>query len=152
MTKFGVKNKEFNVYDVDIKKMLEVMCMESGCDINYDVEDLTSQELDKLTSSMQKQENLLLFSEINKLIQQVKELNKKLYDLETKKAQDEEGGKTDIFRLTDILSEKSVSEKNVPTFGIELTKHYSNLNLKLRSEIDKYIELLKEINLKFEKV
>lgn len=100
------------------------MCKDTGPDINYDVEDLTSQELEKLTSSMQKQQNLLLFSEINKLIQQVKELNKKLYDMETNKAQDEDGQKTDIFRfLSDNLSEKSVSDKNVPAFGIELTKH-----------------------------
>lgn len=78
MSKFGVKNTEFNHYDTDIKKMIDVMCKDSGPDVNYDVEDLTSQELEKLTSSMQKQENLLLFSEINKLIQQVKDLNKKL--------------------------------------------------------------------------
>lgn len=44
------------------------------------------------------------------------------------------------------------ADKNVATLGIELTKHYSNLNLKLRSEIDKQIELLKDTNLKFEKV
>lgn len=132
---------------------MEVLCIQNGCETSYDVEDLTFQELEKLTSSMQKQENLLLFSEINRLIQQVKELNKKLYDLETNHAMDDEGQKGDVFRfLTDNLNEKSVSDKNVATFGIELTKHYTILNLKLRAEIDKYISLLKDTNLKFEKV
>lgn len=78
MSKFGINKKEFTTYESDLQKMMHILSKENGSETNYDVEDLTFQELEKLTSSMQKQENLLLFSEINRLIQQVKDLNKKL--------------------------------------------------------------------------
>lgn len=50
---------------------------------------------------------------------------------------EDDGQKGDVFRMFGVDNLSNGADKNVATLGIELTKHYSNLNLKLRSEIDK---------------
>jgi len=72
--------------------------------------------IEQLTNEIRQEENLLMFSEINRLIQTIKKQNQTIQELENRNMQEEIHAHSELFKN---LSE----QKNMVEFGSRLTEH-----------------------------
>lgn len=91
--------------------------------------DISADNIEQMTKMLKEEENIMLFSEINKMVQTIKGLDKKVFELGTKNTNDE------LQQYFDLL--KHLSEtKTLPEYGTKLTDQYSKLSTFLRDRMN----------------
>jgi len=115
----GFDREDYEEYPEELKKLINII-YKNQKPTNFALEILANEtgenNIEQLTNEIKQEENLLLFSEINKLIQTVKKQNKTIQELENRNMQEEVHAHSELFKnLTE--------QKNMVDFGSKLTEH-----------------------------